>query len=380
MAGICFFRLGATPLFVPGSTRTFGGAEVRALTFARGLARQRTHDVTFAVRPDDGIASPTVEGIHVVPMPAKQGGITKLWNSVRRRLTENPMPYAAFTRLSADVVACFGVHDPTANVIAAARARRASSMLFLTSIEDVRPVDETATGKLARAEKYREYALRNANTVVVQTEEQRTDLRREFGRDGWLIRNPVDTAIDRELAATPKEHVLWVGRADCDVKRADICLRVAAACPDVPFCMVMNDCDSPLGARLLKDAPSNVRVIAHVPFHEIDRLYASAFLLINTSASEGFPNAFLQAAKLSTPIVSLDVNPDEMLTRHDFGEVAGTPEGMAEAIRRYHGDAELVAQKGKNARSYVLRFHELDARISELADVIAGSATTTHAA
>ena len=57
----------------------------------------------------------------------------------------------------------------------------------------------------------------------------------------------------------------------------------------------------------------NVKFIEFVPFEEIDDYFANAKLFINTSDDEGFPNTFIQARNNGTPVISFNVDPDNIL-------------------------------------------------------------------
>ena len=93
MARICFLRIGATPLFLAQGEGEFGGAEVRALTFARALAG-RGHDVDFAVAPHSDLVEKTSEGIRVVPLPHRVRGVQKLVKSLRGRWNSIPQSFS----------------------------------------------------------------------------------------------------------------------------------------------------------------------------------------------------------------------------------------------------------------------------------------------
>lgn len=378
MTRICFLRVGATPLFLPKSKGKFGGAEVRALTFARGLAQRGNH-VDFAVAAHDGLPTASPEGIHVVPLPGKVRGIKKFVRSIRGRLSNVPQSFPAIKHIDAPIIGCFGVHSPTAQVIAAAKAVGKKTILFLTSSEDVSNDNiESAKGKRQRTQ--HRYALLKADRIVVQTETQLADLQRRFSRQGTLIKNPIDTHIADDDLLHFRTHVLWIGRADRDSKRADVCFDLARRCPEIPFHVVMNGGDEKLLQQLLTDIPYNMDVETHVPLDKIESLYKTASVLINTSVSEGFPNAFLQAMKFRTPILSLDVNPDDVLTTYNCGTVAGSMDRMAELLPKYWPRSPLSVEQGRNARDYVEDHHSLDARVSQLEDLIREMAANRPAA
>ena len=151
MTRICFLRIGATPLLLTHGQGEFGGAEVRALTFAREFAR-RGNAVDFAVTPHPDLLETTPEGIRVVPISCRSRGIQKLFRSLRGRWNSAPQPFPVIDQIEAPTIACFGIHRPTPEVIAAARAVGKKTILFLTSSEDVSP-QITRSGKLQRARK-----------------------------------------------------------------------------------------------------------------------------------------------------------------------------------------------------------------------------------
>lgn len=62
---LCFVKPQATPLFDPNAGGMFGGAEVRAVTFAKAMAATGSHDVHFIVGSPRARESLQVEGVTV---------------------------------------------------------------------------------------------------------------------------------------------------------------------------------------------------------------------------------------------------------------------------------------------------------------------------
>ena len=377
---VAFVRLGATPLVAPDCPQTFGGAEVRALTFARGVARSTTHDVSLVVqRPPGGKITwgDTESSVRVESVRHSRSSnnatrlARRLRRSVRNRLTNVPPAPAELRPLLADVTIAFGVHSPTPSLVRCGLLQNRSVVVALTSDEDARRAlsgEGRRSSKENRTERAHRYALLSANAVMVQTETQRM-LVEQAGQRAVLIRNPIATCLkpNEAVPLRKRQYVLWVGRADTDCKRADLAMEVARRCPNVPFLMVMNPTNRDKNSRHPIVTPANVRVVSSIDWQESDSLFRDARALLNTSESEGFPNAFLQAAKFGVPIVSRRVNPDETLTRFGIGFVANDDlDATAKMVQNIFDTPDRFEHVGRAARNYVVGYHDLGDRVDEL--------------
>lgn len=341
----------ARPIFEPAVERPFGGSEVRGYRFATGLAALgRSVDVLLDASQSQ--PSQSIDGVNVhyrfVPEAVKSWReqptlmrrlaawpISKV-RRVNRRLVrwcragKTPLGEPlddALAKIDANLWACFGVHEHAAQVIRYAKQNQLPSILLLASDTDLSPAyasgDETQENAYGQNSADCLYAITNASAIVAQTELQKARLASLFGRDATLIRNPI--RLDRRgcLASErlPKQpfDVLWIGRADCFSKRADVAIEVARRCANYRFLMIMNRRDPRTFRRLMGKLPRNVEVVPQVPWREIDTYLASTRLLLNTSVAEGFPNTFLEAAAYGVPIASLTVDPGEMLSRFGCG-------------------------------------------------------------
>ncbi len=65
----------------------------------------------------------------------------------------------------------------------------------------------------------------------------------------------------------------------------------------------------------------NVEFVGLIPHDEVTSFLTEAYCLLNTSLFEGFSNTFLEAFSVGTPVVTLGVNPDFILTIYDLGFV-----------------------------------------------------------
>jgi len=375
-------RLGAAPLIAAGQEGSFGGAEVRAWTFARGLARDGTQRVTLLVRSMGQKLPEEREGVRLVAVDGSPGPtasssawprrvqrwIRKAGDSVHRRFSSEPLPWREARDIHPEVWMAVGMQDPAAAIVRRARLRGQRSMVLLTSDEDAFRALGSRTPPTAGLRRYR-YALLHSDLVVAQTEFQK-ELLEQAGQRVVLIRNPIELPGSRWSVSplSARDYVLWVGRADTDSKRADLLAELASQCPDVPFLAVMNPLSPRRGSRPISiDMPSNVRVVPQVALHDMDGIFAQARALVNTSDSEGFPNTFLQAARHGVPILSRRVDPDLALTRHGCGFTASDQmRRLAAMVRQLHANPQAFEHVSQAGMAYVVKFHEASARVAEL--------------
>lgn len=395
MVQVCFATPLVRPLLDPDFAGDFGGAEVRALTFARGLAAAADVEVSMLLHAHQK-TRPRQYGLirgYFLPQPAPiprtrelPRDITFLWNvgkiatrkwarSLRKRGERmralKPRVLPTLAHIPADGICVFGVHHFAADVVASARSRNRKSILFLASDTDLdaRYLEDGPSQNDYGQESFMcRYVLTHADLIVAQTDSQQRLLWERFGRRSSVIRNPIDlsppTAADRPR---DQPYVLWVGRADTFSKRADKCLDLARRCPEVNFVLILNKRNERVFAELTADLPANVMVVERVPHGEIDRFFQHAVAVLNTSDAEGFPNAFLQAGRFGVPVVSLTVDPGEMLSRHRGGACChGDLDEMAAQLQKIWTNHELRAEHSHHIANYVRQYHERDARVREL--------------
>ena len=71
--------------------------------------------------------------------------------------------------------------------------------------------------------------------------------------------------------------------------------------------------------RLTATAPKNLRLVPGLPIQETAPLFARHRVFALTSLAEGFPNVLLQAARSGTPVVSLCVDPEDLISSNKAG-------------------------------------------------------------
>ncbi|MCR4347321.1 MAG: glycosyltransferase family 4 protein [Sulfuricaulis sp.] len=214
--------------------------------------------------------------------------------------------------------------------------------------------------------------MRFVSAVAAQTEVQRLGFQKMFGKDAVVIRNVLTLPDDNDIRK--ENYVLWAGNSSDD-KQPHLVLELARALPDVQFRMIMTLTLRRNDDSFIRDQLStlpNLEYLGAVPFGEIAGHYKHARLFISTSKCEGFPNTFLQSWQYRTPVVSLLVDPDGVIERHNLGRLSGSLENMVAHIRELYDAAALCDKLGDNSHRYAYEYHSLESAVNGYRNLLAG--------
>lgn len=388
------------PLFSEMLTTPIGGMETRAALFARGLLRSKRWQVRFVV--NDFGQPDRVE---------KEGIEFHIYQAFHRRIAENVNPrfskYKWFPILNLDkhdlellwqipilalyrllpawlypvfwrkrrthVVLCFGNNAISAQVVADCFRLGIKTVLCIAADSDLAPdyrPEDQSLNDYATPKWMAHYALETADHIFVQTESQQRALAHHFGRQGQIIRNPVHISTNDPASWPPRDTrdvILWIGRSDTFHKRPLLVLQLARRCPDIPFLMIVNKTHTDVFEKLQAECPPNLIIVEQVLHNEIWEYYRRARVFVSTSAYEGFPNTFLQCAVAGVPVVSLDVDPEGILSQKNCGLMAaGNFDIMEDAIRNLWTDHSAAEKYARTFHSYALDRHGVDGQIGRL--------------
>lgn len=362
---IAFLTLDAYDSLTGGRRGNVGGAQLQQVLIGRELS-DRGHDVVFVETDAPHKEEKTIDGIEVV---------------LKRDYADYPFvrrqPARALETLktlrAVDPDACY-LRGPNVDALSIALYCRLADAKFVYGFAHDRELaadqnvfDEAgATNAVFRAVLRR--AIGRADVVVVQNEFQRRRAERLFDSKIELVENgypePEGTASETELR-TDRPVVFWAATLR-DWKRPDVVVDVAAEVPDAQFVLAGSRADeSPeLYDQIERRAEDveNLSFTGYIPYEDIDDYFADADIFLNTSTSEGFPNTFLQAWAHETPVVSLNVDPNDILRNHDIGRYAdGDRDRLVASLRDLVDDAENRRLVGRNAREYFVENHSIDA-------------------
>ena len=214
--------------------------------------------------------------------------------------------------------------------------------------------------------------IKLADAIIVQNEFQKTVLKRKFGKDGMLIKMPFPLSRRGRPEKANPPIVLWVG-AMAVVKQPELFLKLAKAIPEARFQMMGGHSagNQELYDKIKESSKrvSNFEFLGAISFHEVNRYFSRASILVNTSMFEGFPHAFIQAWMNYTPVVSLNADPDELICTNKMGFHSKTFEQLIKDVKTLLKNEALIEGMSINGREYVEREHDITKIISKHIEV-----------
>ncbi|MDH4036992.1 MAG: glycosyltransferase family 4 protein [Candidatus Krumholzibacteria bacterium] len=319
----------------------FGGAEVQAAFVADALRAAGQEVVLVVTDLPNGTS---------LPLPAENAfysadGLPGLrffhprWSGVM----------AALERANADVYYQRNAGMITGLVAMHCRRRRRPFVYGAGSDGDFDPRAVTVGG--FRDRMLFRYGLNRCAGIVVQNETQRAAAE-TLGRPVRLIPNGIAPAPPQE--AGTRDIIVWIGSL-WSVKRPDLLLELARRVPEREFVVLGGDFPSEpeFSARVREEAAKlpNVTMMGRRPHDEVATVLSRAALLVNTSAVEGFPNAYLEAWNQGVPVVTFN-DIDGLIREAGVGVVTDSLDGMVAAVRDLVDETARRAL-GDAARGYI---------------------------
>ncbi len=359
---ITVVSLWAQKLFDPDEPQPFGGAELQLVLLSRELVKHPDVTIQFVTRGQGPFRVFESDGIRVHKLPHRNSRWTRsALGSMDLLRTLHSLETDIFIQRGGGI---------ETGITGRAASHNKKPFLFMTSHDwDVDRTHEKKRG-FVYGKSYM-HGLNRSAAIITQSQYQHDRLQANYGRDSTILRSSHVIPPD---VPEEKNGVLWVGRCE-PWKQPDTFLRLAEHLPDVPFTMVCpsansSDMFSTITARAERLA--NVDFRPGVSFEETERLFARHSIFVNTSEREGFPNTFVQACKWGTPIVSLCVNPDDLLTEHDFGRCAdGNEEALAPLVQKLLDDRPAWKHLATHARVFAQTHHNVKVNSKKLHSILA---------
>ncbi|MBI9017218.1 MAG: glycosyltransferase family 4 protein [Phycisphaerae bacterium] len=341
---ICFVCPKAYPLFNGSVEGVIGGAEVDLYFLATELAKDEGYEISCVVADYGQKDEELIENVRVIKgldfktnMIIQAVGLWKICKIV-----------------DADIY-FLKTASPGVPLLSMFCSRYGKKFVYRSASS--KEIVGDYKSKIPFFGRFFERALKKADLVLVQNQQDRAGLIRRCGIDSVVIANGHRIG---KLQQDEGSGVLWVGRS-AKVKGPEVFLELARQNPERKFTMICQCATGDDKYQDLADAAAgidNLDFIEHVPFSGIDKYFSNAGVLINTSVAEGFANVFIQACIYGRPIITLNVNPDDFLNKYQCGICCEGDLGkMNEALEEVLGDKHGIYCA--NALTYSRENHDI---------------------
>lgn len=356
---ICFIALTAYPLLSGKNLGHIVGPDVHTILLGRELVKHG-FEVTFITYNEGGPPTEHINGIDVIKA---------------YRFTDipclNPMAKAfSIWRAMEKAKAQIYFHHSGASGVTVLFCRLTGKK-YVCNIASDREVDKQVEG-LKPADRFRLWLdIKLADAVIVMNEFQKKLLKQNYGRESVVIKHhlPLSGRGRPEKAIPP--IVLWVGSI-AEVKQPELFLELAKAIPEAIFQMIAARGDNEEYYSRFKETAGkikNLEFLGFIPFGDTGRYYEGASLLVNTSIVEGFPYSFIQAWMGYTPVVSLNSDPDGVISKYRLGLYSKTYNQIVEDIKALINNKKLNVEMGENARRYVEDNHNIEKIVEQYINI-----------
>lgn len=217
--------------------------------------------------------------------------------------------------------------------------------------------------------------LKLASEVIVQNLNQQRILFSRFGRKGVLI-DQMTPYVDGAtiIKKNTPVQVLWIGNLK-QIKRPEIFIELAGrlADLDVDHRMIMIGRFSLKFESIMNFANKNLpnfEYMGELSQSQVNDLLTKSHILVNTSEFEGFPNTFVQAWMRKVPVISMNSNPNEIITKFNVGFIAPTIFELENSIKSLISDSGLRERMGNNAYDYAIKNHTIENNIDKVISLL----------
>lgn len=210
--------------------------------------------------------------------------------------------------------------------------------------------------------------VKMADHISCQNEYQYNAMKQKYpNKNIFISHNPF--GVKGPLKRTEREYIAWIGNFR-HAKNLPALAEIVSKLPQYKFKIAggnfeKTDADAEKGLKIIKKLP-NVELVGYISNSDIPDFLNKAYMLLNTSRTEGFSNTFLEAWSVGTPVISTEnVNPDNLIRKYNLGAVAENYEKLPQLIDDFI-ESEKYTDLSENCYKYVLEYHDPEKLAKEM--------------
>ena len=351
---ICFFSPLARSLLKNEETETVGGSEIQQVMLAKVIKDEFEVSFIDEDKRYDVNLFEKVEGIEVNCIPQEKNMLFRFLSTLK-----------ALKGVDADV---YIKRSAGGTVGVMALFCRLFNKKFIYCVAHDTDIDGTLIKKSYIRNPLKRFLFRQlfklgllkADGVIVQNNYQKQLLKKKYGKDSVIIKKgyPAFGSVGDK-----KEIVLWVSNIK-EIKQPELFLKLAERLPEIRFQMIGGAAEDPKYYDRIKERAEripNLEFLGYVPFNQVTLYFEKASLFVGTSKKEGdIPFTYYQALANKIPVVSLKVNPDNIIEERGFGFCSGDFEQLVRDVKKLMGDKKLREEMEEKGREYIKKTRSLE--------------------
>lgn len=218
-----------------------------------------------------------------------------------------------------------------------------------------------------------DFAMSDTDMIVTQTKYQKKLIKKNFGLDSVVIPNGCVVTDKKPEKYRNGFFVSWLGNMRSQ-KRPELFVELAQRTNSKEIKFVFAGklpSDKKLRKHIIQSVKSldNLYYAGHLSYENAISLAGRSSILVNTSTHEGFPNTFLESWSQYTPVFTLGVDTDNIISRKGVGKVCTDIEDLSRSIISYSMNKSKLAKTGKKARSLVEDKYDIKKTTGSLIEV-----------
>lgn len=208
--------------------------------------------------------------------------------------------------------------------------------------------------------------------IITQNTFQELNLFGKHQRQGVKILQMTPLVNENMLIKTNSDiNVVWVANLK-PIKHPQKFIQLVESCSKIEkikFRMVGRMGNSYL--PLINNVKNkNFKYLGELPNEEVNEILCKAHLLISTSDAEGFSNTFVQAWMRKVIVLSMNSNPDNIITEQGIGFVCPTLEELKVKIELLINNNEIRNEMSEKAYKYAIENHSLEKNIVKVMNLM----------
>jgi glycosyltransferase involved in cell wall biosynthesis len=343
------------------TSHTIGGAQYQAECFLNQIVGLEKYHVYYVANLSDPTCHPTnYKLIHLDTNYQKKNllSLIRSSNSLINTL-HRIKPDIIYQRIG-----CY----QTAICTYYAKKTECSIFFHISSDKDVNPIHSSMGRNIFFnyfEKKMVEFGVKNSKKIIAQTHYQAGQLKQNFNRTADAVVYNFHPIPDKHVPKDKPIRIVWIANVK-KIKQPEVFIRLAQDLhfeTGATFTMVGKMQGTKQWRKRIQQLmrqTDGIEYLGFIPQESVNQLLSRSHILINTSNFEGFSNTFIQAWMRKVPVISLHVDPDNLLQRKQIGRLSGNYDRLKQDVKEMIENDNLRETIGENAFNYSFKNHSFE--------------------